>query len=225
MQRNNLPQYLDRRFATTVMLVVCALLGCSIDTFAQYQGYTVVKDVSSFKSNFKKQSADIKSISSKFTQEKVLTALTEKITSNGTFQFKRENKVKLEYLKPFSYTMVMSGDKMLVRDDQKENRMNLKSNKLFQQINKIMIDCIQGSILESKDFTTRVFENDKMFLLEMTPVSKSLKNFFETIVLKVEKSDYSLSSMQMNEQGGDLTLLTFTDKKINVPVPDEAFAF
>jgi outer membrane lipoprotein-sorting protein len=206
-----------------VLAHAALMLLLQVTGYAQHAGFTPIKDAVIFKTSFQKESSSIKSIASNFTQEKVLTALTEKINSYGTFRFKRENKVRLEYTKPFSYLMIMNGDKMLVRDDNKESRMNMKNNKLFQQINRIMIDCLQGSILDSKDFTTKVFENDKLFLLEMTPVSKSLKNFFQTIVLKVEKSDYSVQSMQMNEPGGDYTILTFTDKKLNVGLQDEIF--
>ena len=120
--------------------------------------------------------------------------------------------------------MVMNGDKMLVRDNEKENKINVKSNKLFQQVNRIMIDCVQGTILDSKDFTTKVFENDKTYLLEMTPTSKSLREFFETIVLTVEKSDYSVKSIEMNEPAGDKTTISFKNKKINETVPDAVFA-
>jgi hypothetical protein len=65
--------------------------------------------------------------------------------------------------------MIMNGDKMLLRDDQKENTVNVRSNKLFQQINQIMIDCVQGTVLESKDFKVSVFEDEKTYLLEMNP--------------------------------------------------------
>lgn len=190
---------------------------------AQYPGYSPVKDLTAFKRDFQENSTRIKTISSNFSQEKVLTSLTEKITSYGKFQFKRDNRVRLEYTKPFAYLMIMNGDNMLVRDDKKENRMDMKSNKLFQQINRILMDCIQGNIMNSKDFTSRVFEGEKTFLLEMTPASKALKGFFQNIVLKIDKTDYSLVSMQMNEPGGDLTSLIFTDKKINVDISDETF--
>jgi outer membrane lipoprotein-sorting protein len=163
------------------------------------------------------------SISSDFSQEKTLTALTEKITSTGKFWFKRSNKLRLEYTKPFVYLIVMNGDKMLVRDNQKENRINVKSSKLFQQVNRIMIDCVQGTILDSKDFTTRVFENGTTFLLEMTPVSKTLREFFQTIVLTVDKKDYSAKSIAMNEPMGDMTLIKFEHKKLNESIPDTVF--
>lgn len=196
----------------------------SIPTLAQYPGYRAVSDLPSFKKQFKTGSAAVLSIHSNFTQEKILTALTEKITSTGKFWFKRSNKVRIEYIKPFVYLMVMNGDKMLVRDDQKENRINVKSNKLFQQVNRIMIDCVQGTILDSKDFATTVFENDNVYLLEMTPSSKALREFFQTIVLTVEKKDYSANSIEMNEPSGDKTTILFTDKKLNTQISDAVFA-
>lgn len=193
--------------------------------YGQYSGYEPVSDLSGFKKEFSVQSSKINSITSNFTQEKILSALTEKITSHGDFKFKRSNKVRIDYTKPFSYAMIMNGDKLMVKDDQKETQVNVRSNKLFQQINRIMIDCVQGTILDSKDFTTRVFENDKRYLLEMRPVSKSLREFFQTILLEVEKNDYSVHSIEMNEPSGDNTIITFTNKKLNGQVPDSVFAF
>ncbi len=204
------------------IVTACFLLSPML-TFAQYEGYKSIADISSFKKEFQRESAEVLSIQSSFTQEKVLTALTEKITSSGKFWFKRSNKVRIEYVKPFTYLMVMNGDKMMVRDNQKENRVNVKSNKLFQQVNRIMIDCVQGTILDSKDFTTRVFENDRTYLLEMTPVSKLLREFFQTIVLKVDKKDYSVNLIEMNEPSGDTTSILFTDKKLNTQISDAVF--
>jgi outer membrane lipoprotein-sorting protein len=208
------------------LVLLCLLLFVAgKSSFAQYQGYQTVSNLPAFKKEFAQQATKINSISSNFRQDKTLTALTETITSNGVFYFKRANKVRMEYKKPFAYMMVMNGDKMLVKDEGQENTVNLKSNKLFQQVNKIVIDCIQGTILDSKDFTSRVFESPKEYLLEMTPTSKALKGFFQTIILVVEKKDYSVDSIKMNEPSGDTTIITFTEKKLNGQVSDEMFAF
>ncbi len=194
-------------------------------SFGQYSGYQPVSDIAAFKKQFSAEAMKINSITSNFRQEKTLTALTETISSYGSFNFKRANKVRLEYTKPFSYVMVMNGDRMLVKDDGHENTVNLKSNKLFQQVNRIVVDCVQGTILDSKDFTSKVFENPKEFLLEMTPTSKNLKGFFQTIILIVDKKDYSVQSIRMNEPSGDTTIITFTEKKVNAPVSDSVFTF
>lgn len=209
--------------AKYTLLLIGGLL-VALQASAQYAGYKSVSDLVAFKKQFATESAKVQSITSDFIQQKELLALTETITSSGKFWFKRSNRVRIDYTKPFTYRMVMNGDKMLVKDDQKESRINVKSNKLFQQVNKIMIDCVQGTILDSKDFTTRVFENDKTYLLEMTPVSKTLKEFFQTIVLSVEKKDYSVKSIDMNEPSGDKTTITFSNKVLNAQVADEVFA-
>jgi outer membrane lipoprotein-sorting protein len=191
---------------------------------AQPAGFSAVKDLAAFKTRFSTESSKVLSITSDFKQEKELIALTEKITSTGKFWFKRTNKVRIDYQKPFVYRLIMNGEKILIKDDQQENRVNVKSNKLFQQVNKIMLDCIQGTILSSKDFSSIVYENDKSYLLAMTPNSKALKEFFETIYLSVDKKDYSVNSIEMKEPGGDRTVLTFTNKSLNQPVNEDIFA-
>ena len=197
----------------------------SLQGIAQPAGFRAVPNVDDFKKRFSAESARVISISSDFRQEKELAALAEKMTSTGKFWFKRSDRVRIDYEKPFIYRLIINGDKILLKDEQKENRVNVKSNKLFQQVNKIMLDCIQGTILDSKDFTTSVSESDKQYLLQMTPVNKTIRDFFSTINLYVDKADYSASRIIMVEPGGDETLLIFTNKQLNKPMNDEVFAF
>ena len=113
---------------------------------AQYPGYSPVSDLAKFKTQFSAgRSKNDQSIKSDFVQEKNLSMLSEKIISKGKFWFKKESQVRMEYNQPFQYLMIMNKDKVYVKDGQKENKISTKSNKLFQQINKIMIDCMQGT--------------------------------------------------------------------------------
>jgi outer membrane lipoprotein-sorting protein len=57
----------------------------------------------------------------------------------------------------------------------------------------------------------------------MTPTSKALREYFQTIVLVVDKANYSANSIEMNEPSGDKTTIWFTDKKLNTQVSDEMF--
>jgi outer membrane lipoprotein-sorting protein len=196
-----------------------------VDVSAQYAGYKPVSDTQEVKKAFASGSAKINSLSSAFKQEKILTALDEKIVSSGDFKFKRPDKLRIEYSSPYQYLLIMNGDRIIVKDDQNVNRMNARSNKLFQQVNRIMIDCIQGTILESKDFAAKLFESDNNYLLELTPVSRGLRDFFATIVLTVGKEDYSVIKIEMNEPAGDQTIMTFLKKEINTPLADAVFTF
>lgn len=149
--------------------------------------------------------------------------LTEKIVSKGEILFKRDNKVRIEYKTPYEYLMIINGDQMISKDGDKETRMNVSSNKMFRQVNRIIVDCVQGSILNNKGFSVTFLESASAYRLELTPQNKAMKEFFQSINIVMERHDYSVSVIEMNELGGDKTVMRFTNKHFNNPVSDEAF--
>ena len=206
------------------LIIILMILGCAVASKAQHAGFSPVPDIAKFKAGFSVAAQKITSIKSDFVQEKNLSMLAEKITSKGKFWFKKENQVRMEYNQPFQYLMILNKDKVYVKDGTKENKISAKSNKLFQQVNKIMIDCMQGSALDNPDFKTMVFENKTNSLVELTPVTKGLKELFKTINVVVDKKDFSVVSIEMLELSGDNTILRFSNKELNAAIPDELFA-
>ncbi|MEO8768651.1 MAG: outer membrane lipoprotein carrier protein LolA [Ferruginibacter sp.] len=202
-----------------ILLVLCS----AISLKAQYTGYTLMTDLSKFKLEFAAAAQKTGSIKSDFVQEKNLSMLSEKIISKGKFWFKKENQVRMEYTTPFEYLMVINKDKVFIKDGQKQNTINTKSNKLFQQINKITVDCVQGNVMGNTDFKIRVFESKGSYLVEMAPVAKGLKDFFTTINVIVDKKDYAVTNIEMNENSGDNTIIRFTNKEMNTNIPDALF--
>ena len=200
-----------------------AVLFTGLSLKAQYPGYSPVSDLAKFKTDFSAATQKTTTIKSDFVQEKNLRMLSEKIISKGKFWFKKESRVRMEYTQPFQYLMILNKDRVFVKDGQKENKVSTKSNKLFQQINKIMIDCMQGTTLNNPDFKTRVFENKNMALVELTPVTKGLKELFKTINVVVDKKDFSVSSIEMQELSGDNTIIRFTNKELNASIADALF--
>src|SRR6187401_2909066 len=137
---------------------------------AQYPGYTLAADLAKFKEQFSLAAQKTSSIKSDFVQEKNLSMLSEKITSKGKFWFKKDSQVRMEYTSPFEYLMIINKDKVFIKDGQKQNTISTKSNKLFQQINKITVDCVQGNVLNNADFKVRVFESKGNYLVELSPI-------------------------------------------------------
>jgi outer membrane lipoprotein-sorting protein len=204
-----------------ILLIVSII--CAMPVMAQ-SGFKPVADAAAFRQQFAKASQSTQSIQSDFTQEKNLSMLSDKIVSKGKFWFKKENKVRMEYQQPSYYLLVMNGKDIKTKDGQKENKVSTKGNKLFEQINKITVDCVQGNVVNNADFNTRILENAQSYLLEMTPVNKSLAQYFKSIHLLVDKKDYGVSKIQMFEKGGDDTSITFLHKQVNVNIPDAVFA-
>jgi outer membrane lipoprotein-sorting protein len=208
------------------MRKILLLLAISISVLsvqAQHAGYIAVTDLTKFKAAFMDVAQKTTTIKSDFIQDKNMSMLAEKITSKGKFWFKKNNQVRMEYTDPFQYLMIINQDKVYIKDGAKENTISTKSNKLFQQINKITVDCVQGTALNNPDFATKVFENKGNYLVELTPVSKSLKDYFSTINIIIDKKDYSVSSIEMNESSGDNTTIRFINKEMNTILPDALF--
>lgn len=205
-------------------LLMLIFAGACISANAQYPGFSGMADVATFKNKFSAATQKLETIQSDFIQEKNLSMLADKIISKGKFYFKKSNLVRMEYSKPYQYLMVINKDKVLVKDRQKESTINTRSNKMFQQINRVMIDCMQGTVFTNTDFSTRIFENKTSVLIEMTPVTKGLKEMFAHINLVVDKNDFSVSSINMKEPSGDNTLIKFINKEQNVQLPDNLFS-
>ena len=191
---------------------------------AQYPGYNKTDNQSAFRQEFSNASAKTQSIKSDFVQEKNLSMLSEKIVSKGKFWFKKENLVRMEYQQPFQYLMIINKSNVYVKDGQKENKISTASSKLFAQINNIVIDCVKGTILQSADFSVRLFENEKTFLVELTPEKKALKDYFKNINIVVLRAGYSVSAIELREASGDYTRINFVNKELNVNIPDVLFA-
>jgi len=205
------------------IILILLVLAAGLSIKAQHPGYSPITDLAKFKTDFASATQKITSIKSDFVQEKNLSMLSEKIVSKGKFWFKKESQVRMEYSQPYQYLMILNKDKIYVKDGQKENKISARSNKLFQQINKIMIDCMQGTALDNPDFKTRVFENKNSSLVELSPVTKKMKELFRSINVVVDKKDFSVVSIEMQEVSGDNTLLRFTNKELNAAIPDALF--
>jgi outer membrane lipoprotein-sorting protein len=206
-----------------IMLIISILIS-GIAAIAQPAGYAPVTDLPKFKEQFALIAGKTETIKSDFVQEKNLSMLSEKIVSKGKFWFKRESMLRMEYNTPFEYLMILNKDNMYIKDGQKENKVSTKSSKLFNQINKIIIDCVQGSVFSNSDFITKAYENKNTYLIELSPASKTLKEFFKAIDVIVDKSDYEATTIEMNENSGDNTIIRFTNREINTNIPDAIFA-
>jgi outer membrane lipoprotein-sorting protein len=206
------------------IILIFSLLISAITTKAQLAGYAPVANPIKFKEQFAVIAKKTETIKSDFVQEKNLSMLSEKIVSKGKFWFKKDNMLRMEYNKPFEYLLILNKDNMYIKDGQKENKVSTKSSKLFQKINKIIIDCVQGTVFSNPDFITKAYENKSTYLIELAPAGKALKEFFKTINVIIEKNGYEVTTIEMDENSGDNTIIRFTDREINTLIPDAIFA-
>ena len=137
--------------------------------------------------------------------------------------FKKENLLRWEYNTPSKYLILINKDKVIIKDEKKTTKYDMNSNKVFKEINDIMLSCVQGTIFKSNKFKTSYFESDKYYKLELIPQVKNMKDSFKKINLYFDKTVTSVAKVEMIESNEDLTLLDFTNKKLNAAIAETIF--
>jgi len=206
------------KILSTLSLILVTLI-----SFAQPKGFQQVKDVKEFQTRLSTSNAKVNTVSSDFTQTKNLALLSDKIKSKGKFYFKKEDKVRIEYTSPYSYLLVMNNGQIMVKDEQKTSKINTKNSKTMQSVNRIMIDCMRGTVLNNPDFKVSAFENGSSYLLSLVPATDAMKKMFKSIDVYLDKKSFDVDRLSMKEQGGDYTDMDFSNTQHNVALNDALF--
>lgn len=199
------------------------LLFICVSAHAQPKGYQTVRNVANFQQALSKNSTQVQTITSDFVQVKNMALLEEKIKSKGKFYYKKEDKVRIEYTSPFTYLLVMNAGQVMVKDEQKTSKINTKNSKTMQSVNRIMIDCMRGSVFQNTDFKVTAFENNSSYLLAMVPATDAMKKMFKQIDVYMDKKTMDVDRLTMSELGGDYTDMDFTNTKHNTPLDEAIF--
>jgi len=205
------------------LFIILSLLFYSNGLKSQYPGWTLLNQPEAFKKSFAQATAATESIQADFIQEKALTMLSEKINSKGKFWYRKKDFLRMEYVQPYVYLLILNGGNIFTKDGQKENKISAGSNRVFRQVNRILLDCVSGNMLDNPDFQYRIFENSGSWLIELKPLEKNLQKLYKNINIIIDSKDYSAKSIEMVELSGDKTIIRFQNKELNAKIPDSVF--
>ena len=207
-----------------ILIIASFFLAVSLNGKAQEIGFKPVNNSTEFKNKINLLTSNTQTIQSDFVQEKHLSFLSENIISKGKFIFKAPNQLRWEYSEPFVYIIVFNNKNIYIKDDGKVSTFDTQSNKMFSEINYMMIGTIQGSLFnDSERFTVKYFESDKHYLLELEPKMAEMKSMLKSIKIFIDKTDNSVSSIKMIETSDDYTKIDFVNRKLNLPIDNAMF--
>lgn len=207
----------------TKLFLIFFLWIASMTVNGQPNGYKILKDSTSFIKKFSEKSRSIQSNEADFTQEKYISVMTDKVLSKGKFYYKRPDLIRWETTEPQNHVIVLNRGKMFIREKGKVKTYDPSSNKIFKGLNDMMLTTASGNMLQSKEYKYRLLDNEKYFLIQLTPVAAATRKFVKTIEVTVEKSDYTVAQIKMIEPSDDYTSILFTNKRINAPVGEDKF--
>ena len=207
-----------------IFKIIILIFTLSISSsFAQDKSFKKITNLEEVKSKIADYSSKTNSIKSDFVQEKHLEILETPLISKGKFFYKKENNIRWEYIEPLKYIIVIHKGKFTIKDETKVSEYDIESNKMFKEINNMIITSMKGEIINNKDFTVSFFENNTYYLAKLTPNKKEIANFITTIKIYFNKTDFSVSKVIMVETEQDYTQIVFKNKSVNTQLNDSIF--
>lgn len=192
--------------------------------FAQEERFTPIQNIEKVQKELAKLTENTQTIQSPFIQEKHLSFLEENIISKGKFFFKSPNQLRWEYSEPFEYIIVFSDKNIFIKDDGKISTFDTESNKMFSEINNMMIGTIQGNLFtDSERFEVKYFENKSQYLLELEPKMEEMKGMLKIIKIYIDKVDITVARIKMIESSDDYTSIEFTNRTLNQNIDNSIF--
>ncbi len=205
------------------LLILMFWLGGFQVLSAQDGDMKALKDTTAFKQKLKEASVTTNTIDCDFTQKKHLSFMSEDIVTSGHFSFKKERKIRWEYLKPYSYIVVINNNDIYLKDDEKTSHFDANSNKMFQGINDMMVAVVKGDLFSSGDFSAKYYENEKYYFVKLMPTKGEMKNYLKGIDIYFDKKDMTVVKLKLTELSDDYTFIEYHNKTLNKPLSDALF--
>ncbi|MFT4644730.1 MAG: outer membrane lipoprotein-sorting protein [Planctomycetota bacterium] len=191
-------------------------------TFMSYSQEKVLQNPENFLSEITKISKETQSIEALFEQEKSVSYLKENIITSGKF-YTQNGDMRWEQTKPYSYIMLLSESGVQVKDDGEEKQYGGMADKFMGQIRNILLSSVNGSFTNNKEFSPTYFEDNKTYIVKLTPTSRRLSKMFKGIHLNFDKTTFRLKTLTFVQEDGN-SVMSFFDEKFNQKLENSLFS-
>ncbi len=160
-----------------------------------------------------------------FVQTKQLKMLNDKLTSQGRMYYSQKDKLRWEYTKPYQYTFIMNGDRVLLKNRERSDVIDVSRNKLFREIARIMLSSVVGDCLgDERTFKSTLSATGGEWTATLLPQRRDLKQMFQKIILHFDRRQATVSCVELIEKNGDQTLIDLKNIRKNDTIAPRTFA-
>ena len=166
----------------------------------------------------------MKTMQCDFIQTKHLRMLNDKMTSKGRMYYQQTNRLRWEYTSPYSYTFILNDDKVLLKNKQRNDVIDVNKNKLFREIARIMMNSVVGtSLTDDKNFKSTIATNGSEWTASLLPQRKDLKQLFQKIILHFNRTNAMVTQVELIEKNGDKTVIELNNIRTNEKISADMF--
>ena len=177
-----------------------------------------------------------------FVQTKQIKMLNDKMVSEGRMYYSQKDKLRWEYTKPYQYIFIMNGDRVLLKNKERSDVIDVRQNKLFREIARIMMSSVVGSCLsDDRTFKTTITasaptrgkaspplegagEVPGQWVATLLPQRKDMKQMFQSIVLHFDQRQATVCRVELVEKNGDHTIIDLKNIRKNETIAPRTFA-
>ena len=168
--------------------------------------------------------AAMKTLQCDFVQIKHLKMLNEEMLAQGKMYYQQSNRLRWEYTAPYTYTFILSNDKVLLKNKQRNDVIDVNQNKLFKEIARLMMNSVVGNCLsDEKSFKSTISIVGGEWVATLLPQRKDMKQMFQKLVLHFNQKQAIVTQVELIEKNGDRTVIELKNIKTNETINANMF--
>jgi outer membrane lipoprotein carrier protein len=166
----------------------------------------------------------MKTMQCDFVQTKHLKMLNNDFVSHGKMYYQQSNKLRWEYTSPYSYTFILNNDKVLLKNKQRNDLIDIKQNKLFREIVRIMMSSVVGNCLaDDKNYKVSIATIGNEWVATLLPQRKDMKQMFQKLVLHFHAKKSVVNTVELYDKNGEKTIIELKNIRINETIHPHMF--
>ncbi len=194
-------------------LVLVAVLGCTVRAA---EGGSAREALAKLEASL----ADVKTVRTRFVQEKRLTLFKHPLVTRGVIQVEPPDRILWRVESPIRYALLIDGKEAKQWDGEtgKTQKIPLAGSPVFAVVTEQLRAWFGGrySLLANDYDIVQRSELPASFVFTPKPETPPAKMLQSVTVIFREDNRY-IRAIQIDEAGGDVTVLTFEESEINVP--------
>jgi len=166
----------------------------------------------------------MKTMQCDFVQTKHLKMLNNDFVSHGKMYYQQSNKLRWEYTSPYSYTFILNNDQVLLKNKQRNDLIDVKQNKLFREIVRIMMSSVVGNCLaDDKNYKVSIATIGNEWVATLLPQRKDMKQMFQKLVLHFHAKKSVVNTVELYDKNGEKTIIELKNIRTNETIHPHMF--
>jgi outer membrane lipoprotein-sorting protein len=218
-----------RKVGTSLALALCLLWLCaSAEAPTNGESRPVPADIEDVLTRLEERMAAMQTLRTDFIQEKHLAVLDRPLVLKGTLFMQKPGLFAWHVREPLRYSMVIRGETVRQWDEDSDRvqEMSLSKNPAFRMAIRQMRGWFSGAYRSMLGEYEVALVDEAPVSLRFTPRKTALaREIIDSVTVVFETDERYIQKIEIVEEGGDSTLLTFADTLLNSPIDPSAWKF